>query len=97
MDLVARKLESLSSITHTVQGVFDGKRDTLIQVVSFSGEYQVGSKGGKRCRIYARGCISGNGVMGCSLLDIGLLSPGIFLGLRTSWSYRSCERTKRPR
>jgi hypothetical protein len=45
MELVERSLSALSSLKHEIFGVLDGERDTHIQVVRFTGEYRVGSRG----------------------------------------------------
>ena len=81
MNLVARKLESLSNITHTVHGVLDGSRDTLIQVVGFAGVYRVGSSG-EDDAAYMRGVVLASMAswdVACLILD--------FSRLDYSWGY----------
>jgi hypothetical protein len=81
MDLVERNLSSLSDLAHHVYGVHDGERDTHIQVVSFAGEYRIGS-GGEGDAAYMRGVV----LAAVSAWDVGCL----VLDLREvdySWGY----------
>jgi hypothetical protein len=81
MELVERRLSDLSRITHQFWRVEDGKRDTNIQVISFSGEYGVGSKGNNDAA-YMRGvvlCGLASWDVSCLILDLS--------DLEYSWGY----------
>jgi hypothetical protein len=81
MDLVERNLSSLSGLAHHIYGVQDGERETHIQVVSFAGEYRIGS-GGEGDAAYMRGIV----LAAVSAWDVGCL----VLDLREldySWGY----------
>ncbi len=57
MELVERRFSDLSRLSHRIYGVVaDGDRETHIQVVSFAGEYGVGSKGNNDAA-YMRGVV----------------------------------------
>jgi hypothetical protein len=45
VELIERRLSDLSKLKSRVHGVVDGQLDTHVQVISFEGEYGVGSRG----------------------------------------------------
>jgi hypothetical protein len=81
MRLVERRLSELSKVTHRIYGVEDGKRDTLVQVVAFAGDYGVGSSGNNDAA-YMRGVVLSSLAawdVACVILDLSELSY--------SWGY----------